>query len=144
MKKISVLIAALLLSTVTACGNNDKYREESGRKIRVSNGENEVIYALNSSKAAKELYDKLPINTEAEQYGTNEIIFYPNFSLNIKKTPKAKADVGTLAYYKPWNDIVFFYDYNGESDELYELGHSLSGEENIESLAGDIKIEAVE
>ena len=56
----------------------------------------------------------------------------------------AQAGAGTLAYYEPWGDVVFFYgDYN-ENPSLFELGQALSGGELVRGMSGTITIEAVE
>ena len=118
----------------------------SEKRISVQFGETEVIYELNDSAAADVLYKMLPITTEVEDYSTNEKIFYPPEELACMETPLALSDTdgGTLAYYEPWGNVVMFYDgFNGNSS-LYELGHAVSGAEQISSMSGTITIEAVE
>ena len=118
----------------------------SEKRISVQFGESEVIYELNDSAAADALYKMLPITTEVEDYSTNEKIFYPPEELACMETPLALSDTdgGTLAYYEPWGNVVMFYDgFNGNSS-LYELGHAVSGAEQISSMSGTITIEAVE
>ena len=118
----------------------------SEKRISAQFGESEVIYELNDSAAADALYKMLPITTEVEDYSTNEKIFYPPEELACMETPLALSDTdgGTLAYYEPWGNVVMFYDgFNGNSS-LYELGHAVSGAEQISSMSGTITIEAVE
>lgn len=78
-----------------------------------------------------------------EDYSTNEKIFYPDEALDTSNSPLAQAGAGTLAYYEPWGDVVFFYgDYN-ENPSLYELGQVVSGGELVSEMFGTITIEAV-
>ena len=106
------------------------------------NGKN-VIFELNESAAAKSLYNQLPMNIKVENYSSDEKIFYPPEKLDTKNAPKANAKAGTLAYYAPWGDVVMFYDRFGSASGLYELGHAVSGSENISSLKGTIDINIV-
>ena len=86
------------------------------------------------------LYAQLPLSMEVENFSTNEKVFYPPQKLNTQNTPLANADIGTLAYYSPWGDVVMFYDYFGKGGQLYELGLAISGQESIELLSGTIVI----
>ncbi len=114
------------------------------RRISVQFGENRIICELNDGTAADTLYDQLPLTIEVEDYSTNEKIFYPPQSLDTGDSPLAQAGAGTLAYYEPWGDVVFFYgDYN-ENPSLFELGQVLSGVEMLSEMSGTITIEVIE
>ena len=118
--------------------------DDMARQIAVQFGDNTVIYELNDSTAADSLYTQLPLTVEVEDYSTNEKIFYPPQELDTINSPLAQAGTGTLAYYEPWGDVVFFYgDYN-ENPSLFELGQVLSGGELISQMSGTITIKAVE
>lgn len=107
-------------------------------------GKNTVIYELNDGTAADSFYEQLPLTIEVADYSTNEKIFYPPQALDTSNSPLAQAGAGTLAYYEPWGDVVFFYgDYN-ENPSLFELGQALSGGELVRGMSGTITIEAVE
>ena len=55
----------------------------------------------------------------------------------------AQAGAGTLAYFAPWGDVVFFYgDYN-ENPGLFELGQAVSGGDLVSGMTGTITIEAM-
>ena len=56
----------------------------------------------------------------------------------------AQAGAGTLAYYEPWGDVVFFYGDYSENPRLFELGQAVSGGELVSAISGTITIEAVE
>lgn len=98
-------------------------------------------FELNNSPAARELYAQLPLSLTVENYGNNEKIFYPPEKLNTTDTPQADAQVGTLAYYAPWGNVVMFYGSFGSAAGLYELGHAISGSELVQGMSGKIQIE---
>ena len=110
--------------------------EEDADEMRmvVNDGEHEIVFQLNDSEAAKELYDQLPLSIEVENYSSNEKIFYPPQTLDTDDAPGASGAIGSLAYYAPWDDVVMFYDSITPGDGLYELGEAISGSEDIEDL----------
>ena len=113
-------------------------------QIAITWGENQVLCELNGSPAAHSLLIQLPLTIEVEDYSTNEKIFYPFTPLDTADSPLAQGGAGTLAYYEPWGDVVFFYgDYN-ENPGLFELGQVVSGEDLIPRMSGTITIEPVE
>ena len=114
------------------------------RQISVQFGENTVVYALNEGSAADSLYAMLPLTIAVEDYSTNEKIFYPEQALDTSDSPLAQAGAGTLAYYEPWGDVVFFYGDYSENPRLFELGQAVSGGELVSAISGTITIEAVE
>ena len=118
--------------------------EDEGMKIKVTSKEYEIIYELNESQAAKELYAQLPLTLEVKDFSTNEKTFYPPEELDISDAPLANAEKGSLCYYSLWADVVMFYEYFGQGSNLYELGEVISGKEDIEKLSGMIEIMAIE
>lgn len=115
----------------------------TGDKMQISvtsNGQT-VIFKLNDSQAAKELYAQLPLDIEVENYSHNEKIFYPPNKLATNDTPEANAKNGTLAYYAPWGDVVMFYKDFGSAGGLYDLGEAISGKEHIPNIFGTVRIE---
>ena len=113
----------------------------SSMKIVVTSDKNTTVFELNNSSAAKDLYTQLPLTIPVEEYGGNEMIFYPPKKLDVADTPLADAQAGTLAYYAPWGDVVMFYEQFGRASGLYELGQVVSGGENIPKMPGMIRIE---
>ena len=123
---------------------NDSADTAQQRQISVQFGENTVVYELNGGSVADSLYKMLPLTIAVEDYNTNEKIFYPEKGLDTENSPLAQAGAGTLAYYEPWGDVVFFYgDYN-ENPGLFELGQVISGGELVSQMAGTITIEIIE
>lgn len=103
------------------------------RIITISDGARKVSYGLNDSTAARDLYQRLPLQIELKNYSDNEKIFYPG-GLDVSDTPRAKNREGTLAYYGPWKDVVLFYGPYRENEELYELGRVLENGDQISQL----------
>lgn len=86
MKRILLIAAALvLLFSPGGCGETrkteqspkpvqavDRTKEEPPMKIKVSDGKNTVVFALNQSQAARGLWNQLPLTIDVENYGSNE------------------------------------------------------------------------
>lgn len=113
---------------------------KSAERISIESNGNTIIFELNNSQAAQDLYDQLPLSVESEDYSDNEKIFYPSEDLNVSDAPEAEGGAGVLAYYEPWGDVVMFYDDFDSSSSLYELGRVVSGSEWIEDMSGTIEI----
>lgn len=112
-------------------------------QITVNGNGSTIVYELNDSQAARDLYAQLPLEIDVEDYGGKEKIYYPPNRLNTSNTPLVKsAHPGTLAYYAPWADVVMFYGSFGSASGLYELGQAVEGTEHIRSLSGTIQLKA--
>lgn len=111
--------------------------------VKAENGES-IVFELNDSPAAAALYGQLPLTVDVEDFGTNEKIFYPPDELMLGDTPLAEMNVGTLAYYEPWGNVVMFYDTYSPNGDLYELGRIVSGLDDVSGLSGELRIEKVE
>ena len=110
-------------------------------KLNVKVNGNTIVFELNQSSAAGDLYAQLPLSVTVDDFSDNEKIFYPPKKLSTTDTPAADARVGTLAYYAPWGNVVMFYGDFGSATGLYELGHAITGGELIAKLSGAIRIE---
>lgn len=116
--------------------------EEKELKIKVADGNYEVIFRLNDGSAAKSLYEQLPLTIEVENYGSNEKIFYPPEKLDTSDVSEGGGPAGTLAYFSPWGNVVMYYSPCGSYPSLYILGEAIEGTENIEDLSGTIMVTA--
>ncbi|WP_229408169.1 cyclophilin-like fold protein [Massiliimalia timonensis] len=123
---------------------NTDSEKEKPIKIQVRTGELVIVYTLNNSQAAKDLYAQLPLTLEVQNFGSNEKIFYPPKELDISNTPLANAEKGSLCYYAPWADVVLFYGQFQANSDLYTLGEVVSGEEDIQKLSGSITVTAID
>ena len=116
------------------------------RRISVTGNTNtgRVVFELNDSNAADDLWSQLPFDVEVENFSNNEKIFYPENELDTANTPLAEGGAGTLAYYRPWGNVVMFYGRFSYNGSLYGLGSAVEGEELISSLSGTLRIEKAE
>ena len=166
MKKLlSIFMSLCALFLLTACAKNEESiqietaiqetrdqtsntilesEEISMRQISVKWNDKHVIYELNESPISTSLMEQLPLTVEIENYSTNEKIFYPPEKLDTRDSPLAKGGIGTLAYYEPWGDVVFFYGDFRENSNLFELGKVVSGEEMICEMTGTMTIDFVQ
>ena len=143
MKKIIVIVfMSLLLLNVSAC-TVDQDQEERTMRISVKSEQYEIIYELNDSTVAEQLYEQLPLTTEVEPFSNNEMTFYPE-ELEVTDAPLSDGEPGSLSYYEPWGDVVMLYAPCTPNSSLYELGEAVSGAEYIESLSGIITVSAAE
>lgn len=131
-------------SSAAASQQDGGTTETALRQLSVQFGQSTIVYALNDSPAADALYAQLPLRVAIEDYSTNEKIFYPPKALDTGDSPLAQAGAGTLAYYAPWGDVVFFYGDYRENPSLFELGQVVSGGEQIREMSGTVTIEAIE
>ena len=141
MKK--AIIALFLFSTIlSSCmaGGEDVMP----RRISVTGNTGRVVFELNDSNAADNLWAQLPIVAEVENFGNNEKIFYPENELDTANTPLAEGGAGTLAYYRPWGNVVMFYGSFNPNGSLYGLGKAVEGGNLISSLSGTLRIEKAE
>ena len=118
-------------------------QEVTAMRISVKSEQYEIIYELNDSTAASELYTQLPLTTEVEPFSNNEMTFYPE-KLDVTDAPFSDGEPGSLSYYEPWGDVVMFYAPCTPNNSLFELGKMVSGAEHIENLSGTIIVSAVE
>lgn len=132
-------VAVMLETPPGSRVDEEEKEEEENMKILVKSDEYEIIYELNDSRAAEELYAQLPLTTEVEPFSSNEMTFYPE-KLSTEDTPLSGGEPGSLSYYEPWGDVVMFYAPCAPNNSLYELGTVISGEEFIERLSGTITV----
>ena len=138
MKQVLTIIFGVLFINILYAQEGDSM------KISINVDGKTIIFQLNNSNAAKELYIQLPLKINVENYSDNEKIFYPPQKLSTNNTPKANAKNGTLAYYAPWGNVVIFYKDFGTANGLYEIGNILSGKEHIENISGTIEVTRIE
>ena len=114
------------------------------KTIRVTDSTHTVIYRLNDSTPAQSLYEMLPIETEVENYGNNEKIFYPEKEIDSRDGIEGGGEAGGLALFSPWGNVVMYYDRFGAYPGLYLLGQAAEGAEQVRELSGTIRVEPEE
>lgn len=138
LKSEAVLTAE---TVVNSWIDQESRKAEENMQIRIQSGDDKVlIFQLNESRAARALYEQLPLMVELENYSTNEKIFYPPTPLDTADTPLADGGIGTLAYYAPWGDVVIFYGSYRSNSQLYELGNVISGGDLMRTPSGNVHI----
>ena len=161
IKKIGIIaLALLMIVSVAGCASQNN-SDDSGsarqieeskqidetddkKMISISSEDAYIIYELNDSTAARQLYDQLPLLVEVDDFSTNEKIFYPMEELDPEDAPLAAGGIGVLAYYAPWGDVVLFYDSFSGNDSLFQLGTIVEGEGDIYRLSGTIELKVYE
>lgn len=125
------------LIDLDAEGDENADQEGEDMQIAVTCNGNTVLFALNDSAAARGLYEQLPLSLDVEPFSSNEQTFYPPEVLDCTDAPLAgDGGAGVLAYYKPWGDVVMFYDDFSGNGDLYRLGQAVSGVEHIAGMTG--------
>lgn len=126
----------------TEAGENEETVERTAEvmRIRVEADGKEIIFELNDSQAAEDLYNQLPLTLENEDFSGNEKTFYPPQKLDVSDAPFTDGSIGTLAYYEPWGDVVLFYGSYQPNSALYSLGTAVSGGEFISEISGEMVI----
>ena len=112
-------------------------------RISVRSEQYEIVYELNNSTAARQLYEQLPLTVEVEPFSDNEMTFYPE-RLDVEDAPLSGGEPGSLSYYEPWGDVVLFYDGFSENASLFALGRAVSGAESIRDLTGTVTVAVAE
>lgn len=116
-------------------GKTIAVKDERTMRITLNADGKSIVFELNDSQAAKDLYAQLPLSVDVEDYGGKEKIYYPPKKLKTSNTPLVRAaHPGTLAYYAPWGDVVMFHGSFGSAAGLYELGRAVQGAERIRTL----------
>ena len=137
-------IIALFLFTAILTSSMAGGEDVMTRRISVTGNTGRVVFELNDSNAADDLWSQLPFDVEVENFSNNEKIFYPENELDTANTPLAEGGAGTLAYYRPWGNVVMFYGSFNPNSSLYGLGRAVEGGNLILSLSGTLRIEKAE
>lgn len=132
---LTMTIFAVVLTSCMAASE-----EKMERIIYVKGNNGTVVFELNCSKAADDLWKQLPLETEVGNFSNNEKIFYPEKGLDTSDAPLAEGGEGTLAYYRPWGNVVMFYGNFSPNTSLYGLGRAVGGSELISALSGAVSI----
>ena len=132
---LTMTIFAVVLTSCMAASE-----EKMERIIYVKGNNGTVVFELNNSKAADDLWKQLPIETEVGNFSNNEKIFYPEKGLDTSDAPLAEGGEGTLAYYRPWGNVVMFYGNFSPNTSLYGLGRAVGVSELISALSGAVSI----
>ena len=137
--------ASLISGWLQKINLNIDDEEDENMKIKVSDGTNTIVYELNTTSAAKSLYNMLPMEVEVQNYSNNEKIFYPATDISYAADCiEGDCPAGTLALFSPWGNVVMFYGPASRYSGLYILGKAISGTDHIKNLSGTITVEPLD
>ena len=120
-----------------------RFIKQTAMRISVTDGVHTIVYELNDNPSAKSLYAMLPFDAEAENYGRNEKIFYPEQAVDTADGIEGGGEAGALALFSPWGNVVMYYDSFSSWPGLYILGQAAEGADQVISLSGTIHVEAL-
>jgi hypothetical protein len=113
-------------------------------RIRIRTGGNALTARLEDSAAAHDFAALLPLELTLKDYASTEKIADLPRKLSTDGAPAGiDPQVGDIAYYAPWGNLAIFYRDFDYSRGLVRLGRIESGAEELASLAGPVRIEAV-
>lgn len=169
MKKwFSLSALLLLLSCLTACGTQpetpvdsglsqpefdstatepvqdavDSGLELSGLSVRITCGDQSAVFQLYDTEAARGLYEQLPLELEAENFGQAQWMFYPPEKLAVTdEEAYHDGKKGELSYYAPWGDVFILYEDFHSGDEMHRLGICTEGLDCLAEMSGTLLIE---
>ena len=133
-----------IVQTRSASAGVQTQEQAERMRIQVKAGDTVLWFELNDSPAARDLYRQLPLTVPVSDYSDNEKIFYPPEKLDTAGTPVAHGGAGTLAYYRPWGNVVMFYGDFRSNNSLYELGRMEEGSGAVGTLTGTLEISKAE
>ena len=144
MKKLfSLLLAAVTLLTLAACGTTDAGDDAaaSAAKIKLSFGENEAVVTLEDNAATRDFLSMLPVTLTFQDYAGSEKISYLPRSLSTDGAPGTyDPAVGDLILYAPWGNLAVFYRDAGPSSGSVPMGHVESGLEQLAAMNGNFEV----
>lgn len=127
-------------ATPSESGGPTTQAEESivGTVVRFTAGEVLITVTIEEDNAAtRSFLQMLPMTVEFSDYGGKEKVATPTGEFDFAGVPGSNARVGDLFSYKPWGNIGFFYNDEGNtfSESLATLGTTPDADQ-IELLDG--------
>ena len=101
-------------------------------KIRMTMAGKIITASLEESDSARDFFAMLPLTLPLEDYAETEKIAYLPRKLTTQTAPEGiDPQVGDIAYYAPWGNLVFYYGGYRYSKGLIRLGHFDGGFEPL-------------
>jgi len=158
---LSVFIAGLMIFTLVAYLNKEgkastsaneqpSHSEAHGlplsdRQVKITSKRHTATFRLYDTVAAKEFYDKLPLDLDLTNFRDAQWMFYPPEKLSVTaREAYHDGKKGELSYYAPWGDVFMLYRDFYAGDEMHRLGINLTGIEEISKMSGNAIIEKKE
>jgi len=148
MKRIALTLIFALLAVFAGKGVTAK--EVNGLTlldmyISISSQGHTATFRLYDTKAAKELYEQLPLSLDLTNFRDAQWMFYPPEKLSV--TPSEAyhdGKKGELSYYEPWGDAFMLYKDFYAGDNMHRLGINVSGIDEIEKMSGKATIKKIQ
>ncbi len=110
-------------------------------KIKLSFRNEEVIATMYDNPTSRDLLEQLPLTITFEDYVGLEKIGYPPNALTTEGAPSGTdPEMGDLALYAPWGNLVIYYGDNNYANGIVILGHIESGVEKFAEMDQDFKV----
>lgn len=113
----------------------------SNMHVKITSKGQNAVFQLYDTRAARELYDQLPLQLELSNFRDAQWMFYPPRKLSVsQREAYHDGKKGELSYYAPWGDVFMLYEDFYAGDEMHRLGIGFSGVDEIEPMSGAVKI----
>lgn len=109
-----------------------------GAVVRFTTGSTRIDVTIDrDTPAARDFLSKIPSTLEFEDFSNSEKIAYLPRRLNVGNTPGSSPKNGDFSYYKPWGNIIFYYNaHPGYSADVLHLGTYRATQDQLEALDG--------
>jgi hypothetical protein len=106
--------------------------------VRFTTGSTRIDVTIDrDTPAARDFLSKIPSTLEFEDFSNSEKIAYLPRRLNVGNTPGSSPKNGDFSYYKPWGNIIFYYNaHPGYSADVLHLGTYRATQDQLEALDG--------
>lgn len=136
----------------TSCGNtttlpdtgNAELKSAEGVQIKMTAGDTEVLITLNDSKAAAELFERLPLELNLiERNGFAKGMTLPQ-ALSADEETTRDYETRDFGYWPAGPDLAIFYDdiYEQTIVPVIPLGKAEHGAEMLADASGTVTLEA--
>ena len=135
------LSEAPITGSQTVAVKNDKIREKSNMKIRLTAGDTVLTATMFDNETSRDFISLLPLTLTLKDYAKTEKISDLPKRLTTQGAPSGSdPSVGDITYYSPWGNLAIFYKDFGYSSGLIILGRIETGIEELESMNGEFKV----
>lgn len=110
-------------------------------RIKLKFGNEEVIAKIYDNPTSRDLLAQLPLTINFKDYVGLEKIGYPPKALTTEGSPSgADPELGDLALYSTWRNLVIYYGDNKYAKGLIILGHIESGVEKFAKMEQEFTV----
>ena len=155
-KIVAIAIIALLPLLFSACGvdspngfardepaSSEQQETAVGKRVKMTAGDVEVVITLNSSEAAADFVEMLPLElTLIERNHFAKGMTLPR-ALATQEDTTREYEIGDFGYWAAGPDLAIFYDdpYEQTIVPVIPIGKAECGAENMRNASGTVRIE---